>query len=96
MDNFISQEKVLYELSKAQADKRFKTNYDFAILYKNILHIPVADVRPIVRGKWGIDAPCPICGEDRYKGLDADIWACWEPPFCPNCGASMTKYNEDC
>lgn len=51
------------------------------------------DVRPVVRGKWGLDPQCPVCGEDRYKGLDADIWADWEPPFCPNCGAMMGHYN---
>ena len=32
---------------------------------------------------------CPICGESKFKDLDADIWADWKPPFCPNCGANM-------
>lgn len=57
--------------------------------------VPAADVRPVVHGKWGLDPQCPVCGEDRYKGLDADIWADWEPPFCPNCGADMRKINND-
>lgn len=56
--------------------------------------LPAADVRPVVRGKWGLDPQCPVCGEDRYKGLDADIWADWEPPFCPNCGADMRPYKD--
>ena len=41
------------------------------------------------RGKWECGEPCPCCGEDRFKGLDADVWADWEPPYCPNCGARM-------
>lgn len=32
---------------------------------------------------------CPVCGEDKFKDLDADIWCDWSPPFCPNCGAMM-------
>ena len=41
------------------------------------------------KGQWENGEPCPICGEDRFKDLYADIWADWEPPFCPNCGADM-------
>ena len=49
-----------------------------------------ADVAPVQYGQWKCQKPCPICGEDRFKGLDADIWADWEPPYCPNCGANMS------
>ena len=49
-----------------------------------------ASTRENVAGKWEPAMRfCPICGEDKFKGLDADIWADWTPPFCPNCGASM-------
>ena len=48
-----------------------------------------ADVSPVRHGRWKCNKPCPVCGEDRFKGLDADIWADWEPPYCPNCGAKM-------
>lgn len=54
-----------------------------------ILNIQAADVAPVRHGRWKCTKPCPICGEDRFKGLDADIWADWEPPYCPNCGARM-------
>lgn len=47
------------------------------------------DVAPVRHGRWECTKPCPVCGEDRFKGLDADIWADWEPPYCPNCGAKM-------
>lgn len=32
---------------------------------------------------------CSVCGEDRYEGIDADIYSDWFPQFCPNCGAKM-------
>ena len=53
------------------------------------------DAAPVVHGKWECGKPCPCCGEDRFKGLDADIWADWEPPYCPNCGADMREVDHD-
>ena len=51
---------------------------------------PAADVAPVVHGQWEPGNPiCPVCGEDKFKDLDADIWCDWLPPFCPNCGAKM-------
>ena len=51
--------------------------------------IPSADVAPVRHGRWECGKPCPVCGRDRFEGLDAYIWADWEPPYCPNCGAKM-------
>ena len=51
--------------------------------------IPSDDVAPVRHGRWKCNKPCPVCGGDRFEGLDADIWADWEPPYCPNCGAKM-------
>ena len=56
---------------------------------KRLNEQPAADVAPVRHGKWECNKPCPVCGVDRFKGLDADIWADWEPPYCPNCGAKM-------
>lgn len=47
------------------------------------------EISRVRHGQWECGKPCPVCGEDRFKGLDADIWADWEPPYCPNCGAKM-------
>lgn len=52
--------------------------------------IPAADVAEVVHGKWENGNPiCPVCGENKFKDLDADIWCDWQPDFCPNCGAKM-------
>lgn len=55
-----------------------------------IKRMPTADVAPIKHGKWISGNPiCPCCGGDKFKDLDADIWADWQPKYCPNCGARM-------
>ena len=52
--------------------------------------LPVADVAPVRHGRWEPGNPiCPVCGENKFKDLDADIWCDWLPDFCPNCGAKM-------
>lgn len=52
--------------------------------------IPTVDAVPAAHGRWENGNPiCPVCGEDKFKDLDADIWCDWQPPYCPNCGAKM-------
>ena len=58
--------------------------------------IPTADVSPVRYGRWEPGNPiCPVCGENKFKDLDADIWADWQPKFCPNCGALMEKKEDE-
>lgn len=53
-------------------------------------YTPTADVAPVVYGRWeNGDSICPVCGKDKFKDLDADIWCDWKPDYCPNCGARM-------
>ena len=55
-----------------------------------LMRIPAADVEPVIYGRWEPgNQICPVCGEDKFKDLDADIWSDWTPPRCPNCGAKM-------
>lgn len=57
---------------------------------RRLLSIPADDVAPVRHGRWEPGNPiCPVCGEDKFKDLDADIWSDWMPDFCPNCGAKM-------
>ena len=61
-----------------------------AIDIKDVDAIPAADVAPVVHGRWEPGNPiCPVCGGNKFKDLDADIWCDWQPDFCPNCGAKM-------
>ena len=66
---------------------------------KEVFDLALTALRPITReqvervwrGEWEPGNPiCPICGKDKFDGLDADIWADWMPNFCPHCGAPMT------
>lgn len=57
---------------------------------------PRADVRLVRNGRWEPgNSICPVCGEDKFKGLDADIWSDWTPACCPNCGAKMDLEDEN-
>ena len=58
-------------------------------IIERIKSAAAADVVEVRHGWWKCNKPCPVCGGDRFEGLDADIWADWEPPYCPNCGAKM-------
>ena len=59
-------------------------------LFDKLAKVPAADVAEVVQGKWENGNPiCPVCGENKFKDLDADIWCDWKPDFCPNCGAKM-------
>ena len=45
-------------------------------------------------GHWNPgDEYCPVCHESKFKGLDADVWADWQPDYCPNCGNLMKEGN---
>lgn len=70
-------------------DHECKSMMDF---YSALWDTPTSDVVEMRHGRWEPGNPiCPICGEDKFKGLDADIWSDWEPKHCPNCGAKMDK-----
>lgn len=57
-----------------------------------LTYIYVKNEAEVRHGKWTNGDPiCPVCGEDKFKGLDADIWSDWKPKYCPNCGAKMEE-----
>lgn len=66
------------------------------LLLDAVVDTPAADVAEVVHAKWENGNPiCPVCGENKFKDLDADIWCDWQPDFCPNCGAKMDGGNDD-
>ena len=93
MDEYIERE-ALYEKAywhgeHPDVDNPFPDGVD-AIDIKDVDAIPAADVTPVVHARWEPGNPiCPVCGENKFKDLDADIWCDWQPDFCPNCGAKM-------
>ena len=105
MNDYISRQAVWELISKLQnfyeEERKVADDYGSEIMYvgsidaltameDGLSDIPSADVRPVVYGEWEPGDPvCPVCGEDKFKGLDADIWADWQPLFCPNCGCYM-------
>ena len=89
MSEYISKEELKDYLEKnisfGGTEKKFR-------FYDIIDSLPPADVRPNIHGHWEDgNNICPKCGEDKFKGLEADIYADWQPNFCPNCGADMRE-----
>ncbi len=79
MCDFISR-KDLLEIAEQQGH----------VTVNDILSSQTIDTATVRHGRWEDGcATCPICGEDKFTGLDADIWADWKPKYCPNCGAKM-------
>ena len=63
---------------------------DVYVSAATLMAMPAADVAPVIHGQWEPGNPiCPVCGGNKFKDLDTDIWCDWQPDFCPNCGAKM-------
>ena len=82
MDEYIKREAVIDLITRRYENPEICT--------QEINGIPSADVAPVRHGHWEPGNPiCSVCGENKFKDLDADIWCDWLPDFCPNCGAKM-------
>ena len=72
---------------------------DFVI--EAIRHIPAADVRPVVRGRWLkrddnpplIECKCSVCEFADYGTKIDEYW--FKRNFCPICGADMREVTPD-
>lgn len=85
MAEYINRERARFE-AKRYFKNMGEIQEDLDMLF---CMLPAENVSPVRHGRWECNKPCPVCGGDRFEGLDADIWADWEPPYCPNCGAKM-------
>ena len=80
----------LKDLSDGRGLCRVIMEDDFKKAIKKMPKGIIADVAPVRHGRWENGNPiCPVCGGNKFKDLDADIWCDWQPDFCPNCGAKM-------
>lgn len=99
MDDYIKRKAVINDIgdlfticSETYPDEcghHYIVEQQLQIHLDHVRNLPAADVAPVRYGRWTCGEPCPVCGKDRFFGLDADIWADWTPPYCPNCGARM-------
>ena len=87
MDEYINRERARFEAKRYFKNMK-EIQEDLDMLF---CMLPAENVSPVRHGRWKCNKPCPVCGGDRFEGLDADIWADWEPPYCPNCGAKMDR-----
>ena len=90
MDEYIERKKLynnLVLLAKYETGERQQGILGCA---ETVRIFPAADVAEVVHGRWENGNPiCPVCGGNKFRDLDADIWCDWQPDFCPNCGAKM-------
>lgn len=93
MDEYIRREDVIaWFMPYAHAGE----SIDADVVISDIKGMKAADVAPVRHGQWEPGNPiCPVCGENKFKDLDADIWCDWLPDFCPNCGANMRGINDE-
>ena len=91
-----SRDRYLETPSNSPCRPRYMAELVERTYFKRIIaDFPAADVAPVRHGRWENGNPiCPVCGGDKFKDLDADIWCDWQPAFCPNCGAKMDERNE--
>ena len=87
MDEYIKKEEAIRVLLNDTPEQVGYSREDAADC---IRYMDVVNVAPVRHGQWEPGNPiCPVCGGNKFKDLDADIWCDWQPDFCPNCGAKM-------
>lgn len=77
-----------YMDKQAFLDHMMGTSRYFTVKF-DIEEFPVADVAPVVHGRWkksGSLLECQYCGE-IYSQLGGNAGKSWN--YCPNCGAKM-------
>ena len=88
MDEYIKRETAVRMMMAA----KWGDGSDGAMAMEIVASVPAADVAPVIHARWEPGNPiCPVCGGNKFKDLDADIWCDWLPGFCPNCGAKMDE-----
>lgn len=72
---------------RKNGNKHFINGIESVLEYAE--NLPVADVAPVVHGRWDENGYCTNCGKH------APFWpvsSCYyESPYCQNCGAKMDE-----
>lgn len=89
MSNYINRETALKIFKQCN---EIDSNWTLQRVKNLLTYIYAKNEVEVRHSKWTNGDPiCPVCGEDKFKGLDADIWADWKPKYCPNCGTKMEE-----
>ena len=91
MDEYIKREEIRRAYEKLARSYMHGEPYIADWKFDEMIEeLPASNVAMVRHGQWENGNPiCPVCGGDKFKDLDADIWCDWQPSFCPNCGAKM-------
>ena len=95
MPRLIDADAIQAQLERKEAgiaNQRYTEGWNDCMMHVKsmVSKAPTIYAVPVVYGRWENGNPiCPVCGEDKFKDLDADIWSDWRPDYCPNCGAKM-------
>ena len=83
--------KVIYadDLLLVIRDDNMIDGRNFSIIRDHIKNAKAVDTVKVMHGRWDHNGNCSACNKNVYDDIDADMWACYEPPYCPNCGAKM-------
>lgn len=95
MSEYIKYKDALELIESAQA-----WGWSISMLYDEVQALPVADVAPVVHGRWTTPRAiieCSKCGFGMFPdGYFFEFGECvhayesqYRPNFCPNCGAKL-------
>lgn len=94
--------RVPMDIREEEPDVAWVRGFNGAL--NSVYHLPAADVRPVVRGKWVKIHPksrldgefyCPACRDviDIATGKETPLDRGLN--FCPNCGADMREWEAE-
>ena len=86
---YIDKNEILYQMSMGLIPQDYEWTRAYALARKLIKDAPAEDVEPVRHGEWEEFGKCSVCGVNVYDDINATIWSCYKPPYCPNCGAKM-------
>lgn len=103
MAEYIAKRSVLEAIEKRSTQNGTEPGFHSEVadlLMQDVKAMPASDVAQVKHAHWigsGENVRCSCCGMHPLTKMDADCvyYWCYEPPFCPNCGAKMDKEVEN-
>ncbi len=92
MAEYIKRESVLNEAQEINHWCGYEYRYENFIPVNAVLDIPIADVAPVVHGRWIEDGSLIITCSECKRGYNL---IAKYTHYCPNCGALMDGGKDD-